>query len=233
VAFGATGAWLYSMSAALTVSNQGVGDLLIVEVINFSNSTVWATGLTGGGATWTMAGVKFSGTTNNYAASVFLGTVTSTGAGTVTPTWSGTAPGTYSLTGHEFTSSVGNWAFDQQANLDSAGTLSWPSLTPVVNGELYFGMSGSFSASAGTTAGYVYNSDANGDGEAYNLSCPSGTGTFPVWAGTVGSNGMVFGIMILVKEVALTSPLVDSPVPVNIPVILAGRAGWRNAGHSR
>ena len=27
--------------------------------------------------------------------------------------------------------------------------------------------------------------------------------------------------------------LVDAPVPVNMPVIVTGRAGWRNAGHSR
>jgi hypothetical protein len=28
-------------------------------------------------------------------------------------------------------------------------------------------------------------------------------------------------------------PLTDAPVPVNRPVIVTGRAGWRNAGHSR
>lgn len=28
-------------------------------------------------------------------------------------------------------------------------------------------------------------------------------------------------------------PLTDAPVPVNMPVIVTGRAGWRNAGHSR
>ena len=85
--FAATGSNLFSNAAALTVNNQGTGNLLMVEVSNYINCTVWATGLTGGGATWTLLGTKFSGTTNAYSSAVFAGTVTATGAGTATPTW--------------------------------------------------------------------------------------------------------------------------------------------------
>ena len=110
-----------SSTAALPLSNVTIGNLIIAEVINFSNSTVWATGLTGGGATWVPAGVKFSGTTNAFSAAVFLGTVTATGVQSATVTWSGTTPGNYGTAASEFHSTVGSWAFDVQGNLDSAG----------------------------------------------------------------------------------------------------------------
>jgi hypothetical protein len=196
VAFTAVGTWHGSSSAALTLANQAIGNLLIVEVINFSNSTVWCTGLTGGGATWVQAGVKFSGTTNNYSAAVFFGTVTATGAQTATPTWSGTAPGSYGIAGQEFHSSVGTWFFDKQGNLDSTGTANWPSLSAVA-GQLYFGYAAGLTATSGSTSGYVYNPSVDGvsNGAAYNLSTPSGA-TFPVW----GDIAQQLGIAILVSE---------------------------------
>ncbi len=200
--FAASGAFLFSNNAALTVSNQGIGNLLVVEVLNYTNSTVWCTGLSGGGATWTQAGVKFSGTTNAYSAAVFLGKVTATGGGTVTPSWSGTAPSGYEINGHEFTSTAGSWAFDVQGNLDVAGTNSWPSLTPGSgSGELYFGFSAANPASAGSTSGYTYSVNANMDAVAFNPACGAGA-TFPVWADSTQS----FGIAVLIAETAAAPP---------------------------
>ena len=184
----------------LSVTNVATGNLVIVEVINSTNSTVWATALSGGGATWTQAGVKFSGTANARSAAIFLGTVTATGSGTVTPTWSGTAPGSYAIASAEFHSSAGSWAFDIQGNLDTtASNQNFPSLTPGVGaGELYFGFcTDGGSAVAGSTSGYVYNAnvDGNDDGAAYNLNCGAGA-TFPAW----GDTSQRFGIAILVAE---------------------------------
>ena len=222
-----TGSWLGATTSTLTANNQAIGNLLVVEVINTQNSTVWATALSGGGATWQLAGVKFSGTTNANAAAVFLGTVTATGAGTITPTWSGTTPNAIAWAGHEFHSSVGSWLFDKQGNLDSTGTNSWPSMSPTYGvGELYFGfIFDSSNAVSGTTSGYVYNAnvDAVNDGAAYNLSCPS-TATFPVW----GDSTQAFGIAILVAETqplgqvikALGNPVIPSAVPLLSRVIL-------------
>lgn len=82
------GSHLFSNNAALPVNNQGLGNMLVVEVLNYTNSTVTCTGLTGGGATWAMVGSPFQGVNINFTTSLFLGTVTSTGAGTATPTWS-------------------------------------------------------------------------------------------------------------------------------------------------
>lgn len=205
----AAGVWEGVNTTPLGLSNQGLGNLLIVEVINFSNSTVWCTGLTGGGATWVQAGVKFSGSTNAFSAAVFLGTITATGSQTATPTWSGTAPAAYGIACHEFASSVGSWSFIVQGNLDSAGTANWPSLT-AQSGDLYFGYAANqATATAGSTSGYTYNASADGvgNGAAYNLACPSGA-TFPVW----GDTGQALGISVLIREGGGGAAPADGPM---------------------
>lgn len=207
----AAGNWLFADVGNLPVDNVTTGNLLLVEVFNYTNSTVWCTGLSGGGATWALLGVKFSGTTNAYSAAVFAGTVTATGAGTAVPAWSGTAPSGFEITGHEFHSSAGAWALDVQGNLDSAGTASGPSLTPATSGELYFSFNNTLtSLSAGSTPGYVYNVNSDGDGNTYNLSCAFNVATAPVWGGATAR----FGIAVLMKEVAS-----------GVPAVLASGAG--------
>ena len=210
------GSWLGASSASLTVSNQAVGNLLVAEVISYDN-VVWCTGLTGGGVTWTLAGVKFAGSTNAWYATVFFGHVTATGAGTAVPSWSGTAPA-FEIAGHEFHSTVGSWALDKQGNLDSAGTANWPSLTPAGSGELYFGFSiEKATASAGSTTGFTYglNADTDGDCGAFNPACGSGA-TYPVW----GDSGQEFGIAVLVSDAA-GSPLVTT---TSLPEAVVGQA---------
>ncbi len=219
--FAATGAFLFSNNAALATNNQAVGNLLVVEVVNYTNSTVWCTGLSGGGATWTQAGVKFLGTASACSAVVFLGRVTTTGAGTATPSWSGTAPSGYEINGHEFTSTMGSWAFDVQGNLDvGGGTNSWPSLTPGSGaGELYFGYaSDSAGASPGTTSGYTYSVNGNSDGVAFNPNCGAGA-TFPVWA----DSSHFFGVAVLIAETAVGGA---------VPLQRRGRQGLARRGGS-
>jgi hypothetical protein len=152
-------------------------------------------------------GTPFTGSVNTgLTAAVFAGKVTSTSPATVTITWSGTDPVPHeSVTGQEYSSTAGSWALDVQAHLDSSGTNTWPSLTPAGNGELYFGYAvNDGAASNGSTSGYVYQSDADQNGLAYNLNCAGGVATAPVW----GDNGQIFGIMVLVKETttAFTAP---------------------------
>lgn len=192
----ATGSFLFKDTGSLTMSNQGIGDLMLLEVDNYSNSTVHCTGITGGGCTWTSV-VTFNGTHNANSHTLFMGTVTATGAQTATPTWSGTMPG-FEINGHEFISSVGSWSVDTTGTLDvTTGTASWTSLTPAKSGELYFGFaSNSATGIAGSTSGYTYNINTEGDATAYNLSCPAGVGTFPVW----GNAEALIGIMALIQE---------------------------------
>ena len=196
--FAAVGSGGGNINAAAAITYAGTGNLVACEVINYSNSTVHCTSLAGSGITWVQAGVTFNGTNVAYSASVFLGTVTATGAQTITPAWSGTTPG-YIMCAHEFSSTAGSWAFDKQGNLDSASlTATWISLTPVAAGELYWGYSSwNSTCTAGTTTGFTWNTnpDTSGDGEAYNPACGAGA-IQPVW----GSANTNFGIMVLVRE---------------------------------
>ena len=198
MAFTAVGTWRGGSTGSISLSNQAVGNLLIVEVHAPLTATVWPTALSAGGATWALAGVKFSGTTNSCSAAVFFGRVTATGTQTATITWSGSTPGQIHYAGQEFHSTIGGWLLDKQGNLDIAGTAAWPTLTPAVSGEIYFGYAyNSFTATVGTTSGYTWNAsaDGQGDGAAYNPACGAGA-TFPDW----GDSTEIFGIMVLVRE---------------------------------
>lgn len=213
--FAATGSFLFSDSGPLPVDNNGVGNLLLVEVYNYDDSTSYCDGLSGGGATWEMLGTPFAGTVNAQYVTLFAGTVTATGAGSVTPSWSSTPPSNYEINGHEFTSTTGSWVLDVQGNLDSAGTYDFVSLTPAASGELYFGAAGFTESGAvpASTAGYVYSVNANSDGVAYDVSCPSGVATFPAWAAPFAA----FGLMALIAEVGgaahtATAALTVTPV---------------------
>ena len=216
----AVGSWQGTADAALSLSNQAVGNLLILSAAS-ADSTVYCSGLSGGGATWVPAGVAYAGVNSGGYFRIFFGRVTATGAQTVTPSWSGTTPANYGLVAHEFHSTVGSWALDKQGNLDNAtGTANWVSLTPGHGaGELYFGYAftnGSASV-AGTTSGYVYqaNADTFNQGAAYNVSCP-GTATFPVWGASVEA----LGIMVLVAE----TPAIPRPQPVRAMIPPSPRA---------
>jgi hypothetical protein len=196
VTWAAVGSELNSTSnSTFSLTPHNAGDLILLEVVG-ENTTVLATALASSNVTWAPAGTSFTGAIIHYTGAVFAGTVTSTGTATVTITWNGTAP-TARTNGQEFSSTAGSWAFDTQGNLDNTGTNTWPSLTPAVNGELYFGWAeDSGTAAAGSTSGYTYISDAQGNGLAYNLSCPAGVATAPVW----GDSGLQFGVMVLMKE---------------------------------
>lgn len=211
-------------STNLTLSNQGVGNLIIAEVINFSGSGVWATGLSGGGATWVQAGVKLQGSANAQSSVVFFGTVTATGAGTATISWSGTAPASFGVASREFHSTVGSWFFVTQGNLDSSGTANWSSLSATA-GDLYWGYaSDNTAATAGSTSGYTYDASADsvGNGMAFNVNCAGGA-TNPAW----GDSGQAFGIMVLVREGSGAAPP-DGPMgnrPLGWPAPLTAAFG--------
>ena len=232
--FAAVGSGGGSLDAATSITYAGAGNLVLCEAINYSNTTVHCTGLTGSGITWVQAGVSFAGTNVAYNASVFLGTVTGTGAQTITPTWSGTTPG-YSMAAHEFSSTVGSWAFDKQGNLDSsAATGTWPSLTPGFGaGELYWGFALVNAAmTAGTTTGFTWNTnaDASSDIEAYNPACGSGA-IQPVWGSTATGH---FGIMVLVNEAAGGGGTNTSPAWAASydTTAVAGTGTWTNPANA-
>jgi hypothetical protein len=199
--------------ASFSLTPSAVGDLILIEVVCYGSGTFAPTALSSSNVTWSAPWTAFTGTVNPDRANVFMGKVTSTSAATVTITFSGSVAGVVAYAGQEFSSTVGSWAADgSQGNLDSAGTANWPSLTPSVSGDIYFGyaFSETGSSTAGSTSGYTYstNADTLGDCLAYNPACGAGA-TFPVW----GSSDQGFGIMVLVKETGA------APVAVS-------RSGW-------
>lgn len=197
MSFAAVGSLIQGTTSSLSLSPANVGDLILIEVINASNNTVHCSGVSGGGCTWTQLGTVATGVTNSRTAVVFAGKVTATGSATATITWSGTAPANIRITGHEYFSSVGVWAIDQQGMLDSAGTATMPSLTPAGAGELYFAYElDSGTAVVGSTTGYSYAVDAHSNGVAWNAVC-----TASAQAPSFGDSTCTFGLAVLVKEV--------------------------------
>lgn len=200
--FAAVGATIAQTSTSFSLTPAGVGHLILLEIEN-NSAAVWATGVSSSNVTWSQMGTVLKGTTNSRSSVVFAGTVTAASAATVTVTLNG-SPGTFHVVGHEFSSTVGSWALDgSQANLDGAGTNTWPALTPTAGaGELYFGYAiDSSSAVAGSTSGYTYANDGSGNGIAWNASCPN-SATSPAW----GDSGSIFGVMVLVKETGTAAP---------------------------
>lgn len=187
-------------SATVSVTTHAVGNFILVSAGDASGATALATALSSSHVTWTKLGTSFAGTTYPGTAQVFIGQVTSVATATVTATYSGTPVDPF-IEGREFSTTAGFAAvtFDKQGHIDSAGTNTWASLTPANSGSLYWGYAqNDGSATAGSTSGYVYtaNSDGHSNGEAYNLSCPAGTATAPVW----GDSGEAFGIMVVLYE---------------------------------
>lgn len=232
MSWSAVGGIIHATTSTFSLTPGGAGDLILLEVTT-GNATSSCTGVSSSNVTWIQVGTTFTGSGNPNAASVFAGTVTSTSTQTVTLSFSG-APSTIRADGQEFSSTAGSWAIDgSQGNLDTGATNTWVSLTPSASGALYWGYAfDSGTATAGSTPGYVYVPDANGNGMAYNLSCASGVATAPVW----GDSGFAFGIMVLMKEtgtIPAAGPVLGQrSLPASVAVV-AGNSGWRTAGHSR
>ena len=164
------------------MSTVNTGDLLVCQVVS-TDRTNWCTGLSGASVTWTQVTTVVQGVTENFSAVGFFGVVnTPVTNQNLTPSWQlGTAP-TFHTRIREFTVSTGQWFLDTFGSIDSAGTASWASLTPAAAGELYWGWAGnSGTASPGTTSGFTYELDLDGDGAAFNPACGSGA-VQAVWA---------------------------------------------------
>lgn len=201
MSFAAVGSFIQSGSNTVNLNNQGIGNLVLLEII--VESTAIVTSISGGGCTWKQISTVFTGTATVYTASIWTGTVITLGTQTATVNVSAGTP-TVRIAGSEFSSTAKAWALDTQGNLDSgSGTNTWPSLTPTMAGELYFGFAIDLGSDvAGSTTGYTYNSTSAGNGCAWNPNCAHATQT-PVW----GDSGQRFGSMVLIKEIWQTGLL--------------------------
>jgi hypothetical protein len=204
VTFTAVGGLIQSQATTFSLTPSTVGDFILLEITQFQNNSVIVTGVSSSNVTWAALGTGFAGSVNAGTASVWIGTVTSTSAATVTVAWNAATPTTIQIGGQEFSAGGAAVSLDVQGHIDSAGTNTWASLTPAASGELYFGYAlNSAVSSAGSTSGYTYKIDSNGNGLAYNLNCAAGVGTAPVW----GDSTQIFGIMVL-AQAASSGPAV-------------------------
>lgn len=142
-----TGSPLSGWTGTLAVNPLELGDLMLVAGY-VASATTHYTALSGGGVTtWQNIGPQFVGTSGTYSMSLWMGVVTTTGSSTITATGSASLSGVNNgMAALELTlhSPAAIWAVDGSVGTlsnASANTVTFPTLTPAVAGELYFGMS--------------------------------------------------------------------------------------------
>src|SRR5581483_10495037 len=149
----------------------------------------------GGGATWKQLGSTLRGSVNSgLSAAVYEGTVTSVGTAQLTVTTSGTASAVR-IGGQEYSAGAGQTGvLVSQANPDVAGTGTGPSIAATAGNELYsfYGFDTDI-GSAGSTSGYTYELDDNGNPYVFDPSSPSQPPAF-------GDSNVAFGIAVLLAS---------------------------------
>ncbi len=204
--FTAVGSLHSSTASSFSLTPSAVGDFIIVGVLAgfpTGSSASYATALSSSNVTWSVLVAHTAFTASTGAETIFLGKVTSTSAATVTITFNSGSPQTRTAW-QEFSNTLGNSAvtLDVSGTVDVASSAHFPSITPGHgSGELYWSyLWDNGTGTAGSTTGYTYQFDANGNPMAYNANCGSGA-----QAPNIGdtSDG-VSGIAVLLYE-AVTS----------------------------
>ena len=198
-AFAPVGSLIQGTSLTPLVTAQAVGDVILLHVTTEGSAA--PTGVSGGGATWTQVGTTVSGSVNaGFSAAVFEGTVTAAGTAQATVTTSGT-PSAVRIGGQEYNPGSGQTGvLVSQANLDVAGTGTGPSITPTGSDELYsfYGFD-TGTGSAGSTPGYTYQVDSNGNVYTFDPASPAQPPVF-------GDSNIAFGIGVLMDTAPPGSP---------------------------
>jgi hypothetical protein len=190
--FTPVGGLIQSSTSTINTNPAQVGDLIVLHVI--SNGTAPPSGVTGGNYTWEQIGSTFTGTVNvGFIGAVFVGTATATGAATATVSFAGT-PTTIRNAAQAHRSSTGQFSFITQNQLDSTGTNTMPAITAAA-GQLYSVFEfDNVTSTAGSTPGYTYDIDANGNCLCFNPNCSAG-----VQAPVMGDSTCAFGIAVLLQ----------------------------------
>jgi hypothetical protein len=201
--FTPVGGLIQGSSLTPSVTAHAVGDVILLHVITEGNAP--PTGISGGGATWTQVGSTFAGSVNSgFSAAVYEGTVTTAGTSPATVTTSGT-PSAVRLAGQEYNPGSGQASvLVAQANLDVSGTSTGPSITPTGSNELYsfYGFD-TGTGSAGSTPGYTYEIDDNGNPYVFDPASPAQPPVF-------GDSDVAFGIAVLMESaVAAQAPVLS------------------------
>lgn len=197
----ATGFPINNQTSATSVSATWVtvGDAAILSIASFSASGDHITAVSSSKASgWTQI-VTGADATDNFSQSVWLGTITSTGADTITVTWNTTpGAGAFEVVVDELNSGLGSttvWSVVTSGTLRGTGAATnlFPRLTSnTVTLQAYWGYQiWSVSATGGTGTGFTFTTTATSnlitfDGALATSTSfqPSGSGTGgPTWAG--------------------------------------------------
>ena len=198
-------------TGAFTLTPAVTGDVIALFAWSSGSAvTALSSANVNNGSPWTVAvpGV----TVGSETVTAFLGTVTGTGGQTLTPTVSGSP--TLRLGGQELHSSAGasSVMLYSSATLNATGT-AWPSLTALA-GQCYIGFEfNAGSATGGSTSGFVYQEDPNGNGLAYKLATAAGANS-PVWGDSDARDVLALLLYEAVPPAAprLVPPGISSPM---------------------
>jgi hypothetical protein len=196
-AFAVTGVPIQPAPASpFAFTTVGTQDAILLEIV--CSGSVGATAIASSNVTWSvLVGPTTLGT---QTATVFIGKVNVIGNDSATITFNGATPA-FNLGGIEIKAAGGF----NSISLDTSGTVNavtnnFPTLFPAAGGEFYFGVAFNANvATNGTTAGYFYTTDANGNGMCYNNNCGIGPQT-PVWGDNPADQ--INGIAVLMKSAA-------------------------------
>jgi hypothetical protein len=190
--FTKVGGLIQSSGSTITIDPVNINDTIILHVI--SNGTAPPSGVSGGNCTWVQIGNTFNGTVNvGFIGAVYQGTAIATGSAVATVSFAGT-PTTIRNAAQEWASSTGTCMFITQNTLDSAGTNTMPAITATA-GELYSIFEfDNVTSTAGTTPGYTYEIDSNGNCLCFNGNCTAG-----IQAPVMGDSTCAFGIAVLLS----------------------------------
>jgi hypothetical protein len=216
-AFTPVGGLIQGTSLTPSVTAHAAGDVILLHVTTEGNAP--PTGISGGDATWKQVGNTLSGSINSgFSAAVYEGTVTAAGTAQATVTTSGT-PSAVRIGGQEYNPGSGQTGvLVSQANLDVTGTSTGPSITPTGSNELYsfYGFDTDI-GSAGSTPGYTYEFDNNGNVYAFNPASPAQPPVF-------GDSNLAFGIAVLMQSApAQQTPAQQAPDLSNGHVVPGSR----------
>jgi hypothetical protein len=198
-AFTPVGGLIQDTSRTPSVTAHAVGDVILLHVITEGSAP--PTGISGGDATWKQIGNTVRGGVNSgFSGAVYEGTVTAVGTAHATVTTSGT-PSAVRIGGQEYNPGSGQTGvLVSQANLDVIGTNTGPSITPTGSNELYsfYGFDTDI-GSAGSTPGYTYELDDNGNVCVFDPASPAQPPVF-------GDSNVAFGIAVLMESAPVGSP---------------------------
>lgn len=196
------------------ITPHAVGNFILLGVLagfTVGSTASWATALSATNITWSVLVGHTAFSASAGEETLFIGKVTSTSSANTSITFNTGTP-VVRTAWQEFSNTAGNSAVttDVTGTVDGASGSNFPSVTPTRAGDLYWSFCWDTNTfAAGSTSGYTYQADANGNGMAYNLSCANANQT-----PNTGTADGLSGIAVMLYEAAAG---VAARVPVLTP----------------